>query len=106
MVHAKHKRLRTAAQHFATAIRLDPSYQKAYHNLAICYYMGGQLQPALETVDAGLTLDIDNRSSLMLKSSILQALGRVAEAKEIAGHAEFLPEDNGSERSAIGGVSK
>ncbi len=105
VVHAKHQRLRSAAQHFATAIELDPSYQKAYHNLAICYFMGGQLQPALEVVDAGLSLDLDNRSSLMLKSSILKALGRAGEANEIFARAEFLPEDNWSERSAIGVVT-
>lgn len=106
VVLAKNKRLTVAADHFITAIRLDPSYQKAYHNLAICYFMGGQLQPALEMVDAGLVLDADNRSSLMLKSTILQALGRAAEANEIIARAEFLPEDNWSERAAIGDAGK
>lgn len=104
VIHAKHKQLRTAATHFSTAIRLDPSYLKAYHNLAVCYFMAGQARHALEVVDAGLKLDADNRNSLLLKSTILQTLGREAEAKEIADHAEFLPESNWSERSAIDGV--
>ena len=106
VVHAKQNRLGIAATHFSTAIQLDPSYQKAYHNLAICYFMAGQHQHALAVVDAGLALDADNRSSLVLKAAILQALGRVSEAQEISDQAEFLPESNWSERSAIGGVTK
>ena len=106
VVHAKNKRLTIAADHFITAIRIDPSYQKAYHNLSICYFMGGQLRPALEMIDAGLALDAENRSSLMLKSAILQALGRGAEANEILARAEFLPEENWSERSVIGRTEK
>ncbi len=101
VVHAKRRNLRQAAQHFSTAIKLDPSYQKAYHNLAICFHMGGRYDAALEIVDAGLSLDQDNRSSLLLKSAILQALGRGLEARKIADHAEFLPEDNWTERSNI-----
>ena len=106
VVHAQQHRISIAARHFSTAIRLDPGYQKAYHNLAMCYFMGDQSEHALKVVDAGLELDADNRNSLMLKSTILQSLGREAEAKEIASHAEFLPESNWTERSAVGGVSK
>lgn len=106
VVHAKHQRIRIAAKHFSIAIQLDPGYQKAYHNLAMCYFMAGQPKHALEVVDAGLGLDADNRNSLVLKATILQALGREPEAKEIADHAEFLPESNWSERSAISGVTK
>ena len=101
VVHAKRRNLRQAAQHFSTAIKLDPSYQKAYHNLAICFHMGGRYDAALEIVDAGLLLEQDNRSSLLLKAAILQALGRDIEAKKISDQAEFLPEDNWTERSAI-----
>lgn len=101
VVYAKYNRLSIAAEHFLTAIRLDPSYQKAYHNLAICRFIQGQPQSALELVDRGLLLDADNRSSLVLKSSILQSLGRQTEANEILARAEFLPEENWSERSAI-----
>lgn len=106
VVHAKNKKTGIAASHFSTAIHLDPSYQKAYHNLAITYYMAGQALHALEVVNAGLKLDADNRNSLLLKSAILQALGREPEAKEIADHAEFLPESNWTERSAIGNIAQ
>lgn len=106
VVHAKHMRLRQAVQHFSTAIRLDPAYQKAYHNMAICFYLTSQHREALEILEAGLKLNPDSRSSLMLKSTILQAMGQTGEAKKIAEQAEFLPEDNWSERSAINEISK
>lgn len=105
VVHAKHNRINQAAQHFATAIRLDPSYQKAYHNLAICFYMTGQHQEALKIINAGLLLDPDSRSSLLLKSSVLQALGQTAEARIIEERAEFLPEGSWTERTEIRSVS-
>jgi tetratricopeptide (TPR) repeat protein len=102
VVYARTQRLQDAARHFATAIELDRTYQKAYHNLAICYHLAGQDATALQVIDAGLALHTDNRSSLLLKSAVLEALGRKAEAGEIAERAEFLPEDNWTERSAIG----
>lgn len=102
VVHAKHNRLQQAAHHFSSAIRIDPSYQKAYHNLAIVYHMTGQNQKALTVVDAGLQLDPDSRGTLMLKATILQALGQTAEAKHIEARAEFLPEGNWTERSEVG----
>lgn len=105
VVHAKNKRIQQAAQHFSTAIRLDPGYQKAYHNLAICYHMTEQNPKALEIVDAGLLLDPDSRETLMLKSMILQALGKTAEARKIEERAEFLPEGNWTERSEVGTTS-
>lgn len=105
VVYAKTQRLQDAARHFATAIRLDATYQKAYHNLAICYHLVGDHGAALQVVDAGLQLAADNRPSLTLKSNILQALGRGKEAQELAEQAEFLPQDNWTERSAIGGAA-
>ena len=101
VVFAKRKRCDLAVTHFATAIGLDPSYQKAYHNLGICFYISGQHQAALEVVDAGLLLDADNRSSLVLKAAILSALGHETEAQKIIERAEFLPEDNWTERSTL-----
>jgi tetratricopeptide (TPR) repeat protein len=106
VVHAKHNRLKLAAQHFRTAIRLEPSYQKAYHNLAICFYMTGQYPEALQILEAGLQLDAGSRSSQRLKASILEALGRPEEAQQVAEQAEFLPEDNWSESSGLGSISR
>ncbi|MFP5410544.1 MAG: tetratricopeptide repeat protein [Gammaproteobacteria bacterium] len=106
VVHAKHQRLALAAEHFRTAIRLDPGYQKAYHNLAICFHLVGQHAEALQIIEAGLRLDANSRSSQLLKAGILDALGRKDEAKEIAELAEFLPDDNWSERSSLGALEK
>jgi len=105
VVHARRQRINLAARHFSTAIRLDASYQKAYHNLAICFHLRGQNREALDIVDAGLRLDPDSRDSLLLKSTVLQALGQPEEARAIAERAEFLPESNWSERSEVGGGS-
>ena len=101
VVFAKRQRCDLAVTHFATAIELDPSYQKAYHNLGICFYISSQYQAALEVVDAGLQLDAENRSSLVLKAAILTALGRKTEAQKTSDDAEFLPEDNWTERSTL-----
>ncbi len=106
VVYAKRNHIRTAAKHFYTAIQLDPRYQKAYHNLAISFHMGGQNQAALEIMDAGLSLGEASRNSLMLKSVILKTLGRDKEATALASDAEFLPEDNWTERTTLIGVSK
>lgn len=106
VVHAKHQRLALASQHLRIAIRLEPSYQKAYHNLAICFYLAGQYPEALQILEAGLQLDANSRSSQLLKASILEVMGRKAEAKELAEHAEFLPEDNWSERSDLGAIAQ
>jgi tetratricopeptide (TPR) repeat protein len=106
VVNAQQQRFGIAATHFSTAIKLDPTYQKAYHNLAMCYYIAGHPQQALEEVNSGLNLDPDNRNSLLLKATILQEMGKASEARKIAEQAEFLPESNWTERSAIGGIAK
>lgn len=103
VVHAKQNRLRQAAKHFSRAIELDPTYQKAFHNLAILFHVSGQHQNALETVDSGLKLNPEHRGSTMLKSSILQALGRATEAQALAEQAEFLPDENWTERTSLTG---
>lgn len=103
VVYAKQNKIRQAAQHFSKTIELDPTYQKAYHNLAICYHVSGQNQAALEVVDAGLKLNADHRGSVMLKSSILKALGKSEEARTLAEQAEFLPEENWTERTSLTG---
>lgn len=89
-----------AAEHFRTTIKLEPRYQKAYHNLAFVYYLMDQEPQALKAVDAALALGED-RDSLLLKAVILEALGRAREAKAIKEQAEFLPEGNWSERAPI-----
>lgn len=90
-----------AVAHFIQSKTLDPSYQKAHHNLALVFYMLGDLDRALPAVNDALRLQPTNRGSLLIKSNILDGLGRKQEATAIKDRAEFLPEGNWSERSAL-----
>jgi len=93
--------LEDAVEHFLKAKAIDPTYQKVHHNLAMVLYMVADLKNALRAVDDALRLAPDAKNSLLLKGSILADLGRKAEAGAIREKAEFLPEGNWSERSAI-----
>lgn len=95
---AQQQKIDKAIKHFKTTIRLDPSYQKGHHNLATALHLQGQAQAALYSINNSLQLSPNDRSSLMLKSEILAALGRNSEALTIREQAEFLPEGNWSER--------
>ncbi|MBC8337286.1 MAG: tetratricopeptide repeat protein [Rhodospirillales bacterium] len=90
-----------AVSHFIQSKTLDPSYQKAHHNLAMILYLAGDLERALPAANDALRLQPGNRGSLMLKSAILDGLGQKQEAQAIKERAEFLPEGNWSERSAL-----
>jgi len=97
VIHAQRRNYEKAAQHFQATIRAEPSYQKAYHNLAMVHYLTERNELALTTVDRALKLIPDARDSLLLKSAILEALGRHVEARTLKDDAEFLPQ---GERSA------
>jgi tetratricopeptide (TPR) repeat protein len=90
-----------AAEHFSTTIRIDPSYQKAYHNLAMVYYLVGREPQALVSVNESVRLAPEDRNALLLKSKILESLGRHDEAKHILEEAEFLPAGNWSEKMPV-----
>jgi tetratricopeptide (TPR) repeat protein len=101
VIYAKKGNNSLAAKHFQMTIQLDPTYQKAYHNLALVYHLSGHSQEALDILNAGLTLNPDNRNSMILKSSILSTLGREEEAKVASNIAEFLPDGNWSEHTPV-----
>ncbi|MGD8926876.1 MAG: tetratricopeptide repeat protein, partial [Thioalkalispiraceae bacterium] len=90
-----------AILHFSTTIRLDPSYQKGYHNLAMAYYLVERDNLALDAVDRALSLNPQDRSSMILKAEILTVLGRAQEAQALRDEADFLPEGNWSESISI-----
>ncbi|MCR4300568.1 MAG: tetratricopeptide repeat protein [Sulfuricaulis sp.] len=90
-----------AISHFQSTLNTDPSYQKAYHNLAMVYYITGENQKALSSVDRGLKLIFESRDSMLLKAAILESLGRHGEAKTAREEAEFMPEGNRRERAAV-----
>lgn len=97
VIHATRKEYAEAIRHFLTTIELDPSYQKAHHNLAMSYYLVGKDNDALIAINNALILWPESRNSMLLKSQILQALGRNKEARQLQEDAEFLPEGNWSE---------
>jgi len=86
-----------AADHFISAIEFDPTYQKAYHNLALISYLTGKDELALQFVDTAVELNAFARDSLLLKSQILAALGYTKASEEAKEEAAFLPEGNWSE---------
>lgn len=90
-----------ALENFLKARELDPTYQKAHHNLGMVYFMKNETAKALDAVNEALRLQADNRSSLLLKATILNAQGRQPEAERLRRRAETLPTGNWSERSGI-----
>ena len=90
-----------ALEHFLRAKSIEPGYQKVHHNLAMLHYITGDLERALPAVTEALRLRPASRGSLLLKGSILEGLGDHAEAAAARNKAEFLPEGNWSERSAV-----
>lgn len=97
VIHAQRGDYDKAEQHFHAVLRADPTYQKGWHNLAMVYYITARNERALDTVERALKLIPDARDSLLLKSAVLESLGRHAEAKKLRDEAEFLP---AGERSA------
>jgi len=101
VVLARQGDVRQAIENFSATVRIDPSYQKGHHNLAMAYFIAGQDALALVSVNNSLKLAPEARNSLLLKSQILKALGRTKEAQAIKEQAEFLPEGNWSERVPV-----
>jgi hypothetical protein len=52
-------------------------------------------------VDNALRLNPEARGTLLVKSVILETLGRLEEAVELKEEAEFLPEGNWSEQAPV-----
>jgi tetratricopeptide (TPR) repeat protein len=97
VVYAKKQDYEKAVEHFSATIQLDPSYQKGYHNLAMTLFLVGQDERAHMRVNQALALNPNHRDALLLKSQILEELGRHEEAASIKEDAEFLPDTNWSE---------
>ena len=90
-----------ALEHFYQTVQIDSSYQKGYHNLAMALYIMNRDVDALQAVDYAIQLDPEARNSMLLKSEILSALGRHAEAQAAHENAMFLPEGNWTERAPV-----
>ncbi|VAW52530.1 hypothetical protein MNBD_GAMMA05-1116 [hydrothermal vent metagenome] len=90
-----------AINHFKLTVQIEPNYQKGYHNLAMAYYVTENDALALNSVNTSLHLKPTARNSLLLKSKILAALGRLKEAAELEEEAEFLPDGDWSEQAPV-----
>lgn len=97
VIYAYRGQYKEAADHFLTTLELDPTYQKAYHNMAMISFLTDKDVLALGFVNSSLRLVPHDKDSLMLKSKILEAMGKAEEARALREEAEFLPEGNWSE---------
>ena len=106
VVHAQKKIYALAYTAFLGCDQIRPQLSKSLPQPSHLFSHGRAQRCRAGYSRCRLAPDQDNRSSLQLKVAILQALGRSEEARKIAEHAEFLPEDNWSERAAVGIQSK
>jgi len=90
-----------AKKNFLACVTNDPTYFKGWHNLAMVLYIFGEDKQALAAVDESLTLVPNQRSPMLLKAQILQAMGRVKEAAKVKEEADWLPEGNWSEHIPV-----
>jgi len=100
VVYAQKGDYKKAIEHFTKTVTIDPSYQKGHHNLAMSLYVTENDLAALLSVNKSLELK-QTRNSMLLKSKILQTLGRTAEASRLEEDAMFIPEGNWSERAPV-----
>lgn len=91
VVYARRQEYARAIDHFTRTISIDPTYLKGFHNLGMAYYLSGRDSLALFAVEQALALNPRERNTLMLKAHILQAMGQLEAAAEVAEEAEFLP---------------
>ncbi len=98
---AQRKAYKMATRHFLAAIKHDQSYQKAYHNLAMVYYLNARNEHSLKAINTAVALAPNSKNSLLLKSEILKSMGKLDEASKVREIAEFLPKGNWSEQFDI-----
>ncbi len=97
VVVASKKQYLLAINYFKQSIRIDSSYLKAHHNIALVYHVTGQLKKALLAVDSALRLNQNTKNTLLLKAVVLDSMGKHREASQIRDNAAFLTENNWSE---------
>ena len=90
-----------AKKNFLACVTNDPTYFKGWHNLAMVLYIFGEDKPALDAVNNSLALVPNQRSPMLLKAQILQAMGREKEAAKVKEDADWLPEGNWSEHIPV-----
>ena len=101
VLYAQKREYAKAMEHFNRAISLDPTYQKAYHNLAMLLHIAGDNANAINRINQSLKLNPHSRNSLLLKSSILDSLGRIKEASQVESQADLIPEGEWYEQAPV-----
>lgn len=94
---AQEKRYTKAIGHFQASIKSDPTYQKAFHNLSLAYYLTNKNRLAMRNINEALKLDPVSKNSTLLKVEILLRGDRNREAKNLAAKASLMKEPNWSE---------
>lgn len=101
VLYARKENYERSIHHFQQVVKIDSSYLKGFHNLALSYHIIGKDKLALKTINRALNLSKNEKDSLLLKSEILIKLNMPQEAQNIIEQAEFLPDGNWSERFSM-----
>ena len=101
VLYAQKREYAKAMEHFNRAISIDPTYQKAYHNLAMLLHIAGDNANAINRINQSLKLNPHSRNSLLLKSSILDSLGRIKEASQVESQADLIREGEWYEQAPV-----
>lgn len=101
VIYSQRREFPQALASFRKVVGIEPAYFKAYHNIALVHFILGEHTAALNEINKVFPLKPDSRNSLMLKSLILKNLGREQEARVADEEAEFLPEENWTERAPV-----
>lgn len=101
VIYAQEGEYDPAIKQFKYAIRADPTFHKAYHNLAMVYYLTDQNLLALAAVNQGIEIAPPSRNSLLLKAEILKSLGETERAEQLIMQAQNIKAGDWSERLPV-----
>lgn len=101
VLYAQQGELNHALKYFGQALRLDPYNETAYHNLAIAYFLLEDNKKALGAVNRAIKLTPEARDTYILKAQILDALGRLEEAKKVRHYAQYIEKGHWTDSASI-----
>jgi tetratricopeptide (TPR) repeat protein len=101
VIYAQEGKYDLAIRQFKNTIRIDPTFHKAYHNLAMVYYLTDQNLLALANVNQGIAIAPGARNTLLLKAEILTALGEAEYARQLTEEAQNMQSGDWSERAPV-----
>lgn len=101
VLYAQQGQLKHALKYFGQALRLDPYNETAYHNLAIAYFLLEDNKRALGAVNRAIKLTPEAKDTYILKAQILDALGKVEEAKKVRHYAQYIDSGHWSDTASI-----